>query len=200
MKLYCHPLSPFARKAMILARKKGILNDIEEIRPVKDGANGYANSSNPLGKIPALEREGHVTLFDSPVICEYLDTLSGDLWLPAAGENRAKQQRFHALGDGISVATYNYRYETVRPKDLHWDEMIARHTRSLESTVDALEAEVGDLGQPWEYGNLSIICALAYMSYRAPHIDWKSRAPKLAKWAVPFENDPIFQETNVYVA
>ncbi|NNC39005.1 MAG: glutathione S-transferase family protein [Hyphomonadaceae bacterium] len=198
MKLYCHPLSPFARKAMILARKKGLSDKIEEICPEKDGANGYANSSNPLGKIPALEREGHITLFDSPVICEYLDTISGDPWLPSAGEERARQQRLHALGDGISVATYNYRYETVRPDALHWDEMIARHTRSLESAVDALEAEVDDLGKPWEYGNLSILCGLAYMGFRAPHINWKSRAPKLASWAEDFESDPVFQETNVY--
>ena len=52
MKLYCHPLSPFARKAMIMAHKKGLIEQIEEIRPIADGASGYGNSSNPLGKIP----------------------------------------------------------------------------------------------------------------------------------------------------
>jgi glutathione S-transferase len=198
MKLYCHPLSPFARKAMILARKKGLLEKLEEIRPVKDGDRGYSNSSNPLGKIPALERDGQVTLFDSPVICDYLDSLSGDPWLPASGEERYRQMRLHALGDGIAVATYNYRYETVRPNDLHWNEMIERHTTALNTAVDALEAEVDQLGAPWQYGNLAVVCGLSYMGYRANHIDWRARAPKLAKWFEAFEADPAFIDTYVY--
>ena len=197
MKLYCHPLSPFARKAMILSRKKGLIDQIEEIRPVADGDRGYANSSNPLGKIPALEREGQETLFDSYVICEYLDGLESP-WLPAEGEERFKQLRLHALGDGMSVAVYNYRYETVRPEHLHFDTLISRHTRALQIAVDHLEENVDNLGAPWAYGNLSIMCGLAYMGYRAPHIDWKTRAPKLAAWAQPFEADAVFAETNVY--
>ena len=73
MKLFCHPVSPFARKAMILARLHGI--DLEELKPEKDGANGYKAGDNPLGKIPALEWQPGQFLFDSPVICEYLDSL-----------------------------------------------------------------------------------------------------------------------------
>ena len=174
---------------MIMIRLKGLTDQVDEIPPVIDGRHGYSNSSNPLGKIPALERDGQVTLFDSAVICEYLDGLS-DPWLPALGEERFKQLRLHALGDGISEAVYNYRYEIVRPDELHWAQMIERHETSLNTAIDALEHEVTALGKPWEFGNLSIVCALSYMGYRAGHIDWRDRAPNLAGWFESFEADP----------
>ena len=180
-----------------MIRKKDLVDQIEELPPVIDGPHGYSNSSNPLGKIPALEREGQVTLFDSSVICEYLDGL-GDPWLPASGEERFKQLRLHALGDGISVAVYNYRYEIVRPEELHWAQMIERHETSLKTAIDALENEVSELGGPWEFGNLSIVCSLSYMDFRAGHINWRERAPKLASWLELFEADPIYQDTFAY--
>lgn len=131
------------------------------------------------------------------MICEYLDSL-GDPWLPVSGEDRFKQLRLHALGDGISVAVYNYRYETVRPEELHYETLITRHNKAMQTAIDHLEDRVDDLGSPWEFGNLSIMCGLAYMGYRAPQVEWKSRAPKLASWAEAFENEPVFQETNDY--
>ena len=73
MKLICHPNSPYARKVMILARLSNI--DLDEVMPKKDGANGYTAGDNPLGKIPALEWKPAQFLFDSPVICEYLNSL-----------------------------------------------------------------------------------------------------------------------------
>ena len=197
MKLYTSPISPFARKAMIMARKKGIADQIKEIPPVIDGAHGYSNSSNPLGKIPALERDGKVTLFDSSVICEYLDGLA-DPWLPAGGEERFEQLRLHALGDGISVAVYNYRYEIVRPDELHWGQMIERHETSLTTAIDALEKEVDALGDPWKFGNVSVVCGLSYMGFRAGHIDWRGGAPNLARWYRTFEADPVYQDTYAY--
>ena len=104
---------------MILARISGI--KLEEIQPEKDGVNGYRAGDNPLGKIPALEWQPGQFLFDSPVICEYLDTLRETPLLPSEGHVRFIQLWQHALGDGLSDAVYNYRYETVRPKALHWD-------------------------------------------------------------------------------
>ena len=117
MKLYCHPISPFARKAMILARLGRVA--VTEITPEKDGANGYAVVGNPLGKMPSLVlREGQ-SLFDSRVICEFLDGLSAAPLCPASGDARFTQLRQHALGDGLSEAVYNLRMETLRPSALH---------------------------------------------------------------------------------
>jgi len=196
MKLYCHPISPYARKAMIIARLKDI--PLEEIPAKADGVNGYTDGNNPLGKIPALEWQPQQFLFDSPVVCEYLDDLTGEPILPREGHARFIQLWQHALGDGLADAVYNYRYETVRPKALHWDKMIDRHNAAMSAAIDTLETISDWLGEPWTFGNLAIICALDYASYRAPHIDWTTRAPKLRAWHANFKMDPCYQDTYAY--
>ncbi len=198
MKLHCHPISPYARKAMILARLKGI--EVEEIIAVKDGANGYTGGDNPLGKIPALEWQPKQFLFDSPVICEYLDHLKGDPILPKKTHPRFLNLWQHALGDGLSDAVYNYRYETVRPKELHWPEIIKRHETSIVNAIDTLEQICDWLGGPWTFGNLAIVTALDYAAFRAGHLNWQSRAPKLAKWHEGFSSDPHYKDTYAYHA
>lgn len=196
MKLMCHPISPYARKAMILARLHGI--EVQEIQPEKDGANGYAAGDNPLGKIPALEWQPQQYLFDSPVICQYLDSLGASPILPADGHMRFLNMWQHALGDGLADAVYNYRYEIVRPPDLHWDEMIKRHETAIIRSVETLEKICEWLGGPWTYGNLAIVTALDYASYRAGHLDWQDRAPKLAYWHAAFTSDLHYKATYGY--
>lgn len=196
MKLYCHPISPYARKAMILARLKGI--EVTELRPEKDGANGYRAGDNPLGKIPALEWQPGQFLFDSPVICQYLDQMQGEPILPSDTHLRFLNMWQHALGDGLADAIYNYRYEIVRPEELHWDEQIKRHETAIINAIDTLESICEWLGGPWSYGNLAIICALDYASFRAGHLEWKNRSTKLAKWHAGFTDNPHYIETYGY--
>jgi len=196
MKLICHPISPYARKAMIVARLHGI--DVEEIQPEKDGANGYLAGDNPLGKIPALEWQPGQYLFDSPVVCEYLDSLGKKQILPADGHMRFLNLWQHALGDGLSDAVYNYRYETVRPPELHWDDIIKRHETAIIRSVETLEKICQWIGGPWTFGNLSIVTALDYASYRAGHLNWQERAPNLAKWHSQFQDNPHYEATYGY--
>jgi len=196
MKLICHPISPYARKAMILVRLHGIV--VEELQPEKDGANGYVAGDNPLGKIPALEWQPQQYLFDSPVVCEYLDSLGKTKILPADGHMRFLNLWQHALGDGLADAVYNYRYEIVRPKELHWDEMIKRHETAITRSVETLEKISEWLGTSWTFGNLAIITALDYTSFRAGHLKWQERAPKLAKWHSQFQSDPHYKDTYGY--
>lgn len=196
MKLICSPISPYARKVMILARISGI--SLEECLPEKDGANGYIAGDNPLGKIPALEWQPGQFLFDSPVICEYLDSLRDTPLLPAEGHARYIQLWQHALGDGLSDAVYNYRMEVVRPPELHWDEMIARHEQAISSSLTTLEKISPWLGEDWTYGNIAIVCALDYADYRAGHIDWRTAAPKLAAWHGSLAKTAVWSETHEY--
>jgi glutathione S-transferase len=196
MKLICHPISPYARKAMILARLHNV--EVEEVYPDKDGANGYKAGDNPLGKIPALEWQSEQYLFDSPVICEYLDSLGSSPILPKDGHLHFLNKWQHALGDGLADAVYNYRYEIVRPDPLHWDDMIKRHEQAILNSVDTLERICQWLGGPWSYGNLAIVTALDYASFRAGHLNWQSRAPKLAEWRKGFVSDPYYQATYGY--
>lgn len=196
MKLICSPISPYARKAMILARLSGI--SLEEVAPEKDGSNGYRAGDNPLGKIPALEWQPGQYLFDSPVICEYLDSLRDRPLLPVDGHARFIQLWQHALGDGLSDAVYNYRYETVRPPELHWDEMITRHDQTIRNAVATLEKIGPWLGETWTYGNISIICGLDYANFRAPHFDWKTAAPNLSKWHRKLAETSVWTDTYEY--
>lgn len=196
MKLHCHPISPYARKAMILCRLHGL--EVEEIVASADGARGYTGGVNPLGKIPALELADGGLIFDSPVVCEYLDGLSDVPLLPAAGYARIEQQVLHALGDGLSDAVYNYRYETVRDEALHWDTLIERNTTAMMMGIKYLDDKIDALGYPWSFGNVAIICALDYMSFRAPHVDWAVLSPKLADWHSGFQSDAAYSDSYGY--
>ena len=196
MKLFCHPVSPYARKAMILARYHGL--GLTELRPEKDGPKGYLAGDNPLGKIPSLEWKPGQHLFDSPVICEYLDSLGRAPLLPSSGDLRYLNLWQHALGDGLSDAVYNYRQETVRPESLHWDVAIKRHETAILQSIETLERICKWIEGPWTYGNLAIICALDYASYRAGHLHWQDRAPELEKWHAGFKSDPHYISTYGY--
>jgi len=196
MKLICSPISPYARKVMILARISGVT--LDEIPPSKDGENGYKAGDNPLGKIPALEWQPGQFLFDSPVICEYIDSQREVPLLPAEGHARFLQLWQHALGDGLSDAVYNYRCETMRPEELYWDVLIKRHEASIRNSVATLDRICQWLGGPWTFGNLAIICALDYVEYRAGHIAWRDFAPNLAKWHEAFKADKAWQDTYAY--
>ena len=198
MKLICHPISPYARKAMILAHLHGI--DVDMVLPEKNGAHGYRAGDNPLGKIPALEWKPQQYLFDSPVICEYLDSLSDTPILPTDPHQHMLSKWQHALGDGLADAVYNYRYEIVRPKELYWDEMILRHESAVKDVIATLDKICDWLGGPWSYGNLAIITALDYASYRAGHIDWRAISPKLAAWHSNFTDDAAYIATYDYPA
>lgn len=196
MKLICHPISPYARKVMILARLHGIA--VEEVQPVRDGSNGYLAGDSPLGKIPALEWMPGQYLFDSPVICDYLDSLAAEPLLPSEGKKRYIYMWQHALGDGLSDAVYNYRFEIVRPPALHWDEMIKRHETAILRSIDTLEHICDWLEEPWSYGNLAIVTALDYATFRAGHLNWQDKAPKLKAWHAHFTTDTTYQETYGY--
>ena len=196
-RLHGSPISPYARKVMILARLHGI--ELDVIAPeVLGDPNGYTNGDNPLGKIPALEWQPGQWLFDSPVICEWLDAKGGTPLLPSERHPRTIQQWQHALGDGISDATYNLRYEMARPEELHWPQMITRHENALRSAVATLESILTMLGAPWTYGNLAVVCGLHYMAFRAPHLEWKAMAPGLSAWHESFAATPEYEATFRY--
>ncbi|HHI89244.1 MAG TPA: glutathione S-transferase [Hellea balneolensis] len=189
MKLIISKTSPYSRKCRILVREKNL--DVAEIetRPFEDEA--FLHEANPLGKVPALVREEGPTLYDSPVICEYLDSLdtpwrTGDIW---------RQKTLHALGDGMIDAVLTFRLERIRPPELWWDFVAMRQENAIGRAVFHLESIVDDLGAPWSYGNLAIACALGYMDFRAPDVEWRTHAPKLAKWFEAFEALDSYKDT-----
>ncbi len=149
MKLRHAAGSPFVRKVMVLAHEHGIVDRIElvptAVSPVQ--ANDGLAPENPLMKVPSLVTDDGQTLFDSPVICEYLDNLaSGRKLFPAAGPARWTALRQQALGDGILDALILCRYETVRPEDKRWSGWTEGQMRKAHQGLAAVERE--DLSGP----------------------------------------------------
>lgn len=183
MKLLFSPTSPYARKVRIVIREIGITN-IEEVgvaaSPVEP--NAELTRRNPLGKIPVLVLEDGSALYDSPVICEYLDSLRGGKLLPA-GNARWIALRQQALADGLLDAAVLLRYETVlRPQPLRWPDWIEGQRRKMLAAVDALGAQVPSLAGDLTLGGISVACALGYLDFRFSDLGWREAHGTLGAW------------------
>ena len=187
MKLRYSPTSPFVRKVMVTALETGLVDRIEKIpssvTPIKP--NEDVARENPLVKVPALTTDEGLVLYDSPVICEYLDTLHGGPKLfPASGKARWIALRQQALGDGILDAAILGRYEVQRPKEFQWQDWIDAQLRKVRGALAALEIEAqgGELGGALTIGQITIGCALGYLNFRYASEDWPSKHRHLASW------------------
>jgi glutathione S-transferase len=197
MKLRYSPASPYVRKVMIVALEGGLAERIEKLTtsvvPVK--ANDALQAENPLVKLPSLTTDAGETLYDSPVICEYLDSLhKKPRMFPDPGPARWTALRRQALGDGILDAAILTRYETtVRPKELQWAEWVDGQMRKVRGALDALEDEQFD--GAFDIGTLTIGCALGYLDFRFPGEDWRKARPKLAAWFAEISRRPSMRAT-----
>jgi len=186
MKLYTNKASPFARKARILVRETGLAGRVEEAETVVSpiAANETLARDNPLVKIPALVTDSGETLFDSRVICEYLDTLhTGRKFFPASGPQRFTALRRQSLTDGILDAAVLCRYETaVRPEALRWKEWIEGQKRKIFGGLAVLEAETAAWGDEFAIGQVGAACVLGYLDFRFADWDWRGGHPRLKGW------------------
>lgn len=200
MKLRHSPTSPYVRKVMVVALETGLAERIERIAttvaPTKP--NEEVARENPLVKVPALTTDDGLVLYDSPVICEYLDTQhSGAKLFPASGKARWMALRQQALGDGILDAAILGRYEILRPKENQWQDWIDAQLRKVRGALAALEMEVeaGDLGGPLTIGLITVGCALGYLDFRYANEGWRSRQRRLAVWFDEFSQRKSMQLT-----
>jgi glutathione S-transferase len=187
MKLRYSPTSPYVRKVMVVALETGLAERIERIPTVvlPTKPNEEMARENPLVKVPALTTDEGLVLYDSPVICEYLDTLhSGPKLFPASGKTRWVAMRQQALGDGILDAAILGRYEVQRPKEFQWQDWIDAQLRKVRGALAALEIEVqaGELGGALTIGQITVACALGYLNFRYASEDWPSKHRHLAAW------------------
>jgi glutathione S-transferase len=190
MRLRYSPTSPFVRKVVVVAYETGLSERVEcvptTVAPTRP--NEEVARENPLVKVPALTTDDGLVLYDSPVICEYLDMLhSGPKLFPASGKARWVALRQQALGDGILEAAILGRYETVRPKEFQWQDWIDAQLRKVRGALGALEIEVeaGELGSGGEsvtIGQITVGCALGYLEFRYQNEDWRGRHRQLARW------------------
>jgi glutathione S-transferase len=192
MRLFHSPTSPYVRKVMILIHEAGLLDRIELVHamgtPLDPGT--LPVDHNPLGKVPVLETaEG--AIFDSRVICRYLDDLAGTGAYPK-GAGIWRTLMLEALADGILDAAVLMVYETrLRPEELRFAPWVQAQARKITRALDVLEADwVSHLnaarkGCP-DMGAMAIGAALGYVDFRLGHMDWRATRPGLAEWQSGF--------------
>ncbi len=197
MKLRFSPTSPYVRKVRVCALERGLDGGIE-LQPTNptDPKSDLAKD-NPLVKVPALVLDNGQVLYDSPVICEYLDSLhDGEPLIPTPGPARWAALRQQALADGILDAAILRMVETVRrPEALRWSGWVERQRAKMVQAADVLEQEVETLQGPLTLGQIAVGCALGYIDFRFAADDWRAGRPKLAKWYQGFAERPSMQAT-----
>lgn len=188
--------SPYVRKVMMVAIECGLDGAIEPVPTDAWSPDTDLPTDNPLGKVPALIMGDGTVLFDSPVICEYLDTLhDGTRLFPATGPERWRALRLQALADGLCDAAVLRRLELNRPDGQRSDGWVARQAAAIARTVDALEAEAAGFGAAPTIGTLAVASALGYLDLRYPESAWRDRAPTLARWLEGFSQRDCFRRT-----
>ena len=185
MKLIGSPTSPYARKVRIVLAEKNLA--AEFVIDLPWSPQTTVPLFNPLGKVPVLVRDDGSTLFDSRVIVEYLDFLAP---LPAiygsTPGNRIHIKRWEALADGASdaaaaIVIENRRVETERSAG--W---IARQHGKLDAAIAAMAADLGTrswcVGDQYSLADIALVCALGFVTFRLPQIDWRAKHPHMAQW------------------
>ena len=187
MKLIGATSSPYVRKVRVVMAEKKL--DYQFVLEDVWAADTSIMQSNPLGKVPCLVMEGGEALFDSRVIVEYLDTLSpvGKL-IPAVGRERAEVKTWEALADGVLDALILARLEANwagRPKTQRCQPWIDRQMAKTQASLKAMSQGLGDkpfcAGIYLSLADIAVGCALGYLDFRFPDVDWRTPYPNLAK-------------------
>lgn len=196
MRLHWSPKSPYVRKVMVCAHELDVLPQLELVRSVAAmlKPNERLMQDNPLSKIPTLVLDNGMTLFDSGVICEYLDDIAGGTLFPRHPHTRWQALRWQALGNGLLDALILWRNE--RERDVALAPLMDAFALKTEACLQQLEAETADLADtPLSIGHIAIGCALGYIDYRFDTLNWRASAPRLAAWHHRLCERPSFQAT-----
>jgi glutathione S-transferase len=199
MKLFYTPTSPFVRKVLVVAHELGISGEIEPtlLRPTPTQVDPTLSQVNPLSKIPALVLEDGEVLYDSAVICEFLDARAGGRLIPPTGAPRWRALRAQALCDGVLEAGVAVFYERhLRPKELHWQPWLEGQLQKARGGLDALEAAAAGF-DPLRV-EIDQICAgvtVGWLELRGLLGDVRAGRPRLAAWYERFAARPSMVAT-----
>ena len=192
MKLFYSAPSPYSRKVRVTAIELGVALDLQPVNAMA-WDTGY-EAINPVNRVPALVLDDGRVLFDSPVICEYLDVEAGSRLLPAAGDGRWQVLLLQALGDGLMDAAVPRRHEVSRPPEQQSPERIRLYRRSIDQILDRLESEVDTLAEI-SVGTISIASALSYLDFRFAEDGWDNTRRQLRAWSNAMLARPSFAAT-----
>jgi glutathione S-transferase len=185
LKIFYSPASPFVRKCLVAAHELGLRDRIELLpstaNPVAPDRTLVA--SNPLGKVPALLLDDGTVLFDSRVICEYLNAQAGGDLIPREGPARWTALSEQSLADGMSDAAVLARYETaMRPEALRWTDWTTGQVAKINAGLDEFEARASRFGNRVDLGTIAFACALGYVDLRFAALNWRAARPQAAAW------------------
>jgi len=198
MKMLFSPTSPYVRKCLVVAHELGLDGRIELLpssaHPVQRDRSIIAD--NPLGKVPTFFTDDGQVLYDSRVICEYLDHTAGGSLIPGPGPQRWQTLTLQALGDGVLDAALLARYEDVaRPEPLRWPQWRAAQLDKAETSIAHLDARPGLLAGRVDLGAIAVGCALWYLDLRFADLGWRDRFPNVARWYEEFGARPSMRKT-----
>lgn len=187
MKLMYSPASPFARKVRVASIELGLDDEIElvftEVVPGKPNV-AYSKDCNPLRKIPAMVTDDGTAIYDSNVICEYLDVQAGGgRLIPPDGDGRWRVLTHNALAQGMCEAAVLIRYETfLRPEESRWPTWVDDQWDKIWSGLNFFESAPQSMEEPLNIAQLGLGCLLGYLEFRFADVDWRGDLPKLGTW------------------
>ena len=198
MKLFYSGASPYVRKCMVVAHELGLAARIEHLPAAAHPVNRDPNivRNNPLGKVPTLLTDDGTVLYDSRVICEFLNDLGGGKLFPAGGAQRWQVLTEQSLGDGILDAALLARYEgAMRPEPLRWADWTTGQLDKIHCGLAAIDAKADSLGDRVDIGTITMGCVLGYLDLRFDHLGWRQQHAKAAAWFARFNARPAMQAT-----
>lgn len=200
MKLLYSPISPFARKVRVAAAELGLSGrlTLEQalVSPTKPN-RAYGNTVSPLRKIPALITDDGHAIYDSLVICDYLDALAGGgRLIPTHGQARWQALTNHALADGMCQAAVLIRYEkALRPEQYRWTDWIDDQWDRVLSGLSWFEQRPDAVAGPLDLSRITLGCLLGYLDIRFDEENWRKGHPALAAWFADTSKRPSFVST-----
>lgn len=197
MKIFFSQSSPYVRKVMIVAHEVGLADRIEKLpsaaHPVK--RDDTIRAANPIGQVPTFMTDDGQVLYDSRVICEYLDDLGGGAMF-GTGPERWRNLTDAALGDGLLGAALLARYEGfVRPEERRWSEWTGGQMAKIDDALDRIESMAGGFGERLDIGTITFACAMGYLDFRFPDVGWREGRPACAAWFARVSERPSLVAT-----
>lgn len=198
MRLFHSPTTPFGRKIVVALQESGLARAVTVVNvagsPIAPGTLPLA--SNPLGKIPTLELDDGQAIFDSRVICRYLDSLTNGILYPVAPK-LWQTLTLEALADGMLDAAVIMAYEIrLRPEEKQYPAWLEAQWAKIDRALDALNSEWSDhLNGPFDMAQIAVGCALGYLDFRHNARNWRKGRPPLTTWYEAFSQRDSMRST-----
>lgn len=187
MKLYTSKTSPFGRKVRVVAEELGLADLIEEIATDPMDPSPELLAANPLSKVPTLVTERNEALPDSCLIIEYLQTRGRGLASLPRGTRRWAALRRVEVADGLTAAAVAMVFEKRRPESIVHTPFLDRQTALIRRALEVLDAEAAQLAlESPSVVEVTVACALGYLDFRLPYIEWRREHEPLALWFAQF--------------